>query len=76
MIRLIAPNGSKLLDIRTNTEHSEVVCTEKNRRYYILTNDTGSIIEETLEGTTTNLLDRVATLEEELEAAKIVLGVE
>ena len=39
MVRLIAPNGYKLKDNRTETLHSEVVTDEKNRKHFILVPD-------------------------------------
>lgn len=39
MVRLIAPDGYKLKDTRTDTLHSEVVTDEKNRKHFILVPD-------------------------------------
>lgn len=39
MVRLIAPDGYKLKDTRTDTLHSEVVTDEKNRKYFELVPD-------------------------------------
>lgn len=48
MVRLIAPNGYKLKDNRTETLHSEVVTDEKNRKYFELVPDeSGEIVEYT-----------------------------
>ena len=48
MVRLIAPNGYKLKDNRTDTLHSEVVTDEKNRKYFELVPDeSGEIVEYT-----------------------------
>ena len=48
MVRLIAPDGYKLKDTRTETLHSEVVTDEKNRKYFELVPDeSGEIVEYT-----------------------------
>ena len=39
MVRLIAPDGYKLKDTRTDTLHSEVVTDEKNRKHFELVPD-------------------------------------
>lgn len=39
MVRLIAPDGYKLKDTRTDTLHSEVVTDDKNRKYFELVPD-------------------------------------
>ena len=46
MVRLIAPNGYKLKDNRTDTLHSEVVTDEKNRKYFELVPDNSDEIVE------------------------------
>ena len=38
-IKLKAPDGYKLMDVRTETLHSEVVTDEKNRKYFKLVPD-------------------------------------
>ena len=40
MIRIVAPEGYKLLDKRTRKQHSEVVTDEKNRDRYELVPET------------------------------------
>ena len=48
MVRLIAPNGYKLKDNRTDTLHSEVVTDEKNRKYFeLVPDDSDEIVEYT-----------------------------
>lgn len=39
MVKLIAPDGYKLKDTRTDTLHSEVVTDDKNRKYFELVPD-------------------------------------
>ena len=50
MVRLIAPNGYKLKDTRTETLHSEVVTDEKNRKNYKLVPDNREQITEYIGG--------------------------
>ena len=38
-IKLVAPDGYKLMDVRTETLHSEVVTDEKNRKHFKLVPD-------------------------------------
>ena len=50
MVRLIAPNGYKLKDTRTETLHSEVVTDEKNRKHFKLVPDNREQITEYIGG--------------------------
>ena len=50
MVRLIAPNGYKLKDTRTETLHSEVVTDEKNRKHFKLVPDDREQITEYIGG--------------------------
>lgn len=38
-IKLVAPEGYKLMDVRTETLHSEVLTDEKNRKHFKLVPD-------------------------------------
>ena len=49
-IKLVAPEGYKLLDVRTETLHSEVVTDEKNRKNYKLVPDNREQITEYIGG--------------------------
>lgn len=47
-IKLKAPDGYKLMDVRTESLHSEVVTDEKNRKHFKLVPDeSGEIVEYT-----------------------------
>ena len=49
-IKLVAPDGYKLMDVRTETLHSEVVTDEKNRKNYKLVPDNREQITEYIGG--------------------------
>ncbi len=71
MVRLTAPKGKKIRDIRTERLHSEVVCKESDRRFYVLADSEDDPVTEELDGVT--LEDRVADLEDAVvELAEII----
>ena len=71
MVKLIAPNGKKLRNIKTESLYSEVVCDERNRNLYVLADSPDDPVVETLDGVT--LGDRVADLEDAvIELAEII----
>lgn len=71
MIRIKAPTGKKLRNIKTEALYSEVVCDEKNRDLYVLADSPNDPVVETLDGVT--LRDRVADLEDAVvELAEII----
>lgn len=49
-IKLVAPEGYKMMDVRTETLHSEVVTDEKNRKYFKLVPDNREQITEYIGG--------------------------
>ena len=49
-IKLVAPDGYKLLDVRTETLHSEVVTDEQNRKHFKLVPDNREQITEYIGG--------------------------
>lgn len=49
-IKLVAPDGYKLMDVRTETLHSEVVTDEKNRKHFKLVPDNREQITEYIGG--------------------------
>ena len=49
-IKLVAPDGYKLMDVRTESLHSEVVTDEKNRKKYKLVPDNREQITEYIGG--------------------------
>ena len=83
MVRIKAPDGKKILDTRTGALHTEVVCDEKKEKFFMVA-DGGDLVVETIPSGSTggsvtydnSLTERIESLEEELSAAKILLGVE
>lgn len=70
-IRIKAPNGKKLRDLRTEAEHSEVICDERYRRFFVLADGEGDPIVEYVDGVT--LDERVSDLEDAVvELAEII----
>lgn len=75
MIRIKAPVGKKLRNIRTEALYSEVVCDERNRELYVLADSQDDPVVETLDGVT--LDERVSDLEDAVvELAEIISEVE
>lgn len=76
MIRITAPEGKKLRDLRTQKLHTEVICDEKHQnRYVIADSDDDPIIEQLESGAT--LVERVSDLEDAvIELAEIISEVE
>lgn len=75
MIRIKAPEGNKLRDIKTGAEYSEVVIKEKDRDRFVLVNSEEDPNIEVLNGVTLN--DRVSDLEDAvIELAEIIAGEE
>ena len=71
MIKIVAPHGKKLRNIKTESLYSEVVCDERNRDLYVLADSPYDPVVETLDGVT--LGDRVADLEDAvIELAEII----
>lgn len=74
MVKLIAPNGKKLRDLRTNRLYSEVVCEDRDARHYVLADSEDDPIKETIDGVT--LDERVSDLEDAvIELAEIIAEV-
>lgn len=70
-IRLVAPDGKKLRDIRTESEHSEVYTEEKNRKFFVVVDSEEDPIVEEMDGVT--LDERVSDLEDAvIELAEII----
>ena len=71
MVKLIAPAGKVLRDIRNNAMHSEVICSERNVRWFVVDDGDPIIEPEPVPGVT--LGDRVADLEDAvIELAEII----
>ena len=74
MIKLSAPAGKKLRDIRTDSEHSEVIIDERLRRYFVVADSEEDPVVEELDGVT--LGERVSDLEDAVvELAEIITEV-
>ena len=70
-IRLTAPNGKKLRDIRTEKEHSEVIIEEVYRKYFVVADSEEDPVVEEMDGVT--LGERVSDLEDAvIELAEII----
>ena len=71
MIKLTAPEGMKLRDIRNNRRYSEVITDERLKDKFVVDESEGDVIEEAIEGVT--LSDRVSDLEDAVvELAEII----
>lgn len=75
MIKITAPEGKKLKDVRTGNLHAEVICDEAKQGYFVVADSDEAYTVTSLNGGST-IAERVDSLEEELSAAKILLGVE
>lgn len=63
-IKITAPIGQRVRDIKTNREFSEVVCDEKDRNRYELTDGDLPKVETVK---TVSLVERIADLESAVE---------
>lgn len=73
MIRLTAPNGKKLKNIKTDAVYSEVVCDKKKVGMYMVADSQEAPVAKVLDGIT--LQERVADLEDAVvELAEIICG--
>ena len=71
MVKLIAPNGKKLRNIRTEALYSEVICDERMRSLYVVADSPEDPVVQELDGVT--LGERVADLEDAVvELAEII----
>ena len=71
MIKLTAPEGMKLRDIRNNRLYSEVITDERLKDKFVVDESEADVIEEAIEGVT--LSDRVSDLEDAVvELAEII----
>ena len=75
MVKLIAPNGKKLRNIKTEAMYSEVICDERMRPLYVVADSPEDPVVEELDGVT--LGERVSDLEDAVvELAEIISEVE
>lgn len=73
MVRIKAPEGKMIRDIRTEKLYSEVICEDKYTNKYVLADSEDDPIIETLDGITLN--ERVTDLEDAVvELASIITG--
>lgn len=74
-IRIKAPDGKKLRDIRTERLHSEIITEARNQRFFVVADSDADPVVETLDGVT--LGERVSDLEDAVvELAEIISEVE
>ena len=73
-IHIIAPEGKKLRDTRTGKQHSEVYVEDRLAKHFVVADSEADPIVEELDGVT--IADKVNELSDQLDAAKILLGVE
>lgn len=70
-IKITAPEGKKIRDVKTDRLYSEVICKDSDRDRYVLADSDNDPIVEQLDGVT--LADRVADLEDAVvELAEII----
>ena len=70
-IKLTAPNGKKLRDIRTDALHSEAIVDEALAKFFVVADSEDDPVIETLDGVT--LGERVSDLEDAVvELAEII----
>ena len=71
MIKLTAPSGKKLRNIKTEALYSEVICDERMRPLYVVADSPDDPVVEELDGVT--LGERVSDLEDAVvELAEII----
>lgn len=71
MIRITAPNGKKLRDIKTENLYSEVICIDKDVDRYVVADSDDDPIVTVIDGVT--LAERVSDLEDAvIELAEII----
>lgn len=71
MIKIVAPDGKKLRDIRTGSLHSEVICKDKDARFFVVADSEADPIIHEMDGVT--LDERVSDLEDAvIELAEII----
>lgn len=71
MVKITAPDGKKLRDIRTRTLHSEVICNDNDAKYFVVADSEADPIIHELDGIT--LGERVTDLEDAvIELAEII----
>lgn len=66
MIKLTAPKGQRIKDTRTEQLYSEVICDEKSRERYVLTDGDAPTVETVK--SPVSLAERVADLESAVES--------
>lgn len=71
MVKIIAPSGKKLRDIRTGSLHSEIICKDKDVRFFVVADSEEDPIIHEMDGVT--LDERVSDLEDAvIELAEII----
>ena len=71
MIKIVAPHGKKLRNIKTEALYSEVICEDRYKDLYVVADSPDDPIVEELDGVT--LGERVSDLEDAvIELAEII----
>ena len=71
MVKITAPDGKNLRDVRTRTLHSEVICNDNDARFFVVADSDADPIIHELDGVT--LDERVTDLEDAvIELAEII----
>ena len=71
MIKITAPDGKKLRDIRTGSLHSEVICKDNDARFFVVADSEADPRIYEIDGVT--LDERVSDLEDAvIELAEII----
>ena len=71
MVRIVAPEGKFLRDVRTEKLHLEVVCEDRDQDFFVVADGEGDPAIEKLDGVT--LDERVTDLEDAVvELAEII----
>lgn len=71
MVKITAPDGKKLRDIRTRTLHSEVICNDNDAKFFVVADSEADPIIVEKDGVT--LDERVTDLEDAVvELAEII----
>ena len=71
MIKIVAPHGKKLRNIKTEALHSEAICEDRYKDWYVVADSPDDPVVEELDGVT--LGERVSDLEDAVvELAEII----
>ena len=70
-VKIVAPNGKKLRDLRNENLYSEVICDESKQRFFVVADSEDDPVVHELDGVT--LGERVSDLEDAvIELAELI----